>query len=332
MVLLGSISSSLYGLLQPLDDYGSASDVADCCRSVGNLLLYFIIHKINYPLLIIILTLGIGIYYVTSRTMAAWRDYTYRKLYATIRRSIDKAVRTVTTGNVQGAFDELVAELKDALGPLADVLAVSTTGSYPWIGDLNALLNKDAVKWHLDLSLLQARWCYANDCAHLGSPHTHTLKLSGNEPNNPAHHVTTIQQPGTRPVTAVPAAITWTGSGTHTAPAQFGQSYVIAELDIGGIAKDTRIICDCRKSKPREDLVKLTGSTAPAPPVPAPPNPVLLNPFNGTDWYGLAKRAPNAAEEQTFRRAKIVNLHNNWTEDNVLNFLRALYKAMHKHR
>jgi hypothetical protein len=218
-----------------------------------------------------------------------------------------------------------------------------SSAKYPWIAELIDLLDPKAVARDLDLALLQARYCEANDCDHLKTPLMHTITISGTAANNPAHGITTIQQPGVAPVgpMLIPGApVAVAGNpvpidqpGQRRFPILLGSTHAFVEVGIKDIPRGTRIICDCPKSKTADDLTALTGSAKPPPGVPH--NPVLTQPFGSVtpgQWQGLFKRAPKPNEEEKFYAKKIAILNANWTEENVLKFLRRLYKAMHQNR
>ena len=341
---ISSVASALAVMLQ--DSTLNYPDNAGCCRSAGSVLLNFILHGINYKLIVIICIIILVLGWIQTKVLRAWREYTYRKLFERVRKSLNRAIKTVGGGGATGAataYTQLQTDLQCILGPLADVMA-GVSSRYPWIGDVIGILDSNAAERDLDITLLQVRHCKASSCDHLKTPFAHSVTISGTAASNPSHSISTIQQPGIAPIAGV--GIPGTGgiglAGTpidiskppqRRFPIVLGSTHAFVDITLADVDKTTRFICDCAKSEGPTDLKDLTGAVPPPPGV--PPGPVLEHPFGSItkgEWRGVSKRKPNPGELGKFYAKKIAELNVSWTEDNVISFLHSLHDHMHKNR
>jgi len=274
-----------------------------------------------------------------------WRVQRYKRLHAGVRKKINEAVRDVGSGmSSETVYSRLAVELNNLIGPLVE-LAAGVSPTTPFIQHLVQIVDTNAIERSLDLELLQAKYCFANNCDHLGTElHTknafkHQIHFKGTAASNPPHHITTIQQPeiaavGPRPIGAgaiVGAPYPLGDPASRRFPIVIGQSHAFVEVDITDIDSQTRIICDCQQSHGPVDLKVLTGAFPPPPAVPGPPGPgpVLQGAFTLGSWPGLSRRSPSTAEKAKFCSAAISKLNGSWIEEDVVNFLKRLHKTMH---
>lgn len=262
-----------------------------------------------------------------------WREFRYRRLHAAVRKQINDAVRQIGSGTPPvTAHRQLAANLNNLIGPLVE-LAAGVSPTTPFIEHLVQIVDPNAPERSLDLELLQAKYCFAHNCDHLGTElytnnaFKHQIHFKGTAASNPPHHITTIQQPkiapvGPRPIGAgaiVGAPYPLGDPASRRFPIVIGQSHAFVEVEITDIDSQTRIICDCQKSRGPVDLKDLTPPKIMA----GGPGPVL------SMVASLSKRPLNTIEETRFYSKAISDLNGSWIEKDVVNFLKRLHKTMH---